>query len=408
VRKHAILGIFGLVAILVPGHILMAFTFEVHPGLYTSYEYSDNYHGVSQGEQSESTYLIGPSLNLRCLSPSATFDLTGRYAKSFHQRFSEDDSPDISLITSASFKAPRQVARFSYGFERTLTRESLTDPFGEVYRHSGSIGYTAEISHDTRMNVDGDIHTEKWSDDSTTEEDSVDTGGNIGITHQLNPLDTISLTARRNYLFYEISQDVVESQGGLDVRHLFSPIFNLSLGAAYNHFDRGHDPNEDRYSVTLTGQYSFNQSTTMSATGGYNWFIMENEDVQGENIARLSLDKTFQDDSFHFRIAKEYTSDYDYVVDRYGTFDTRSADLTWIRHWLQAWSSSVGFDITKRRPISGTIGEFEIDSNARVSVTWKPIEYFTGNIIYEHLQTNYESSDTVKENRYRLVVEVRY
>jgi hypothetical protein len=384
----------------------MALTFEAHPGLYTSYEYSDNYQGVSENKLSESTYYVGPSLNLRCLSPSATFDLTGRYARSFHQRFSEDDSPEIHLLTSASFTAPRQAAHFSYEFARTFSRESLTEPFGQVDRNIGSIGYTAELSQRTSMNAGGNILTEQWSNDAATGEDLVNTGGNIGITHQLNPLDTISLTARRDYYFYEIQQDVIGTQGGLDVRHVFSPIFNLSLGTLYNHADRGHDPNEDRYRVTLTGQYIINQSTTISATGGYNWVIMENEDLHGENTERLSLDKTLQDDRFHFSIGKEYTSDF--TASQYGTYDTRTAELSWIRQWLQAWSSSVGFNISKRRPISGTIGEFEIDSNAHVSVAWTPIEYFTGNVIYEHLQTNYESSDTVKENRYRLVMEVRY
>jgi hypothetical protein len=406
VRKHAIPGILCLVIILLSGFDLLAFTFEAHPGLYTSYEYSDNYQGVSQDDQSESTYLVGPSLSLRCLSPSATFDLTGRYTKSFHQRFPEDDSPDISLISNASLTAPLQEARLSYEFERTLTRESLTDPLGEVYRHIGSIEYTAELSQNTRMNAGGNILSEDWSSDASTGEDLVNAGGNIGITHQLNPVDTIAITARRDYYFYEISEDVTETHGEMDIRHAFSPAFNLSLNTLYNHAENGHDPNEDRYGVSLTAQYAIDQSLTMSATGGYNWFIAENEDPQGENILGLSLDKTLQDDSFHFSIGKEYTSDF--TANRYGTYDTRTAELSWIRRWIQAWSSSLGFNISKRRPVSGTVGEFEIDSNAHVSVTWIPIEYFTGNVIYEHLQTNYESSDTVRENRYRLVMEARY
>jgi hypothetical protein len=406
VRKHAIRGILCLAIILLPGFDLMAFTFEAHPGLYTSYEYSDNYQGVAQDKLSESTYYVGPSLNLRCLSPSAVFDLTGRYTKSFHQRFPEDDSPDINLISNASFTAPRQEARFSYGFERTLTRESLTDPFGEVYRHSGSIGYTDRLSQNTSINAGVNILSENWSSEASTGEDLVDTSGNLGITHQLNPVDTITITGGRHYYFYKISEDVTETHGEMDIRHIFSPTLSLSLNTLYNHAENGHDPNEDRYGVSLTAQYAINQSLTMSATGGYNWLIMENEDLQGENIARLSLDKTLQDDRFHFSIGKEYTSDF--TASQYGTYDTRTAELSWIRRWLQAWSSSVGFNISKRRPVSGTIGEFEIDSNAHVSLTWTPIEYFTGNVIYEHLQTNYESSDTVKENRYRLVMEVRY
>ena len=405
-RKHAIPGILCLAIILLPGFDLMAFTFEAHPGLYTSYEYSDNYQGVAQDKLSESTYYVGPSLNLRCLSPSATFDLTGRYARSYHQRFSEDDSPEIHLLTSASFTAPGQAARFSYEFARTFSRESLTEPFGQVDRNIGSIGYTAELSQRTSMSAGGNILTEKWSNDAATGEDLVNTGGNIGITHQLNPLDTISLTARRDYYFYEIQQDVIGTQGGLDVRHVFSPIFNLSLGTTYHHDDRGHDPNEDRYDASLTGQYTISPSTTMSATGGYSWLIIENQDRQNAYLARLSLDKSLADDRFNVSLAKEYTTEF--TDNRYGTYDTKTASLTWIRQWLQAWSTSTGFTLSERKPSAETLEEDETESTTNVSLTWTPIEYFTGNVIYEHLQTNYESSDTVRENRYRLVMEVRY
>ncbi len=405
-RKHAILGIFCLVTVLVPGLDLMALTFEAHPGLYTSYEYSDNYQGVSEDKLSDSTYYVGPSLNIRGLSPSATFDLTGRYARSFHQRFTEDDSPEIHLLTSASFTAPRQTARFSYEFARTFTRESLNDPFGQVNRNIASMEYTDELSQNTHFNAGGNLLTEKWSNDAATGEDLVNTGGNIGITHRVNPLDTISLTARRDYYFYKIRQDVIGTQGGLDLRHVFSPVFSLSLGTVYNHDDRGHDPNEDRYDASMTGQYTLSPSTVISATGGYSWLIMEKRDRQSTYLVRLSLDKSLAEDQFHLSMAKEYTSEF--TSNLYGTYDTKTASVSWTRQWLQAWSSSTGLNISKRRPTTGTPGENETDSVANVSVTWRPIEYFTGNIIYDHLQTKYESSDTVKENRYRLVMEVRY
>ncbi len=405
-RKHTILGILCLVTILIPGLDLMAFTFEAHPGLYTSYEYSDNYQGDSEDKLSESTYYVGPSLNLRCLSPSVSFDLTGRYARSYHQRFSEDDSPEIHLLTSVSYTVPRQTARFSYEFARTFSRESLTEPFGQVDRNIASIEYTDELSQNTHFNAGGNLLTEKWSNDVTTADDLVNSGGNIGITHRLNPLDTISLTARRDYYSYEIQQNVIGTQGGLDIRHVFSPVFSLSLGTAYNHLDRGHDPNEDRYDASMTGRYTISPSTVVSATGGYSWLIMEKRDRQSTYIARLSLDKSLAEDQFHLSVAKEYTAEFTTTL--YGTYDTKTASLSWIRQWLQAWSSSTGFSISKRIPTTGTPGENETDSVANVTVTWRPIEYFTGNIIYEHLQTKYESSDTVKENRYRLVMEVRY
>jgi len=406
VRKLAIPGILCLAVLLLSGPDVLAFTYEVHPGIYASYEYSDNYRGTAQDEQGESTYYIGPSLNLRLLSASSTLDLTARYAKSFHQEFKEDDSPEINVIAEASVTLPRQTARFSYEFERTLTRDSLSDPYGEVYRHTGSIAYTAELSQDTNMNAGANISSEDWKDEDSSGENLVNTGGNFGITHRLNPADAITMTAGRDYHFYEISEDVTETRGGISISHVFSRTVNMSLNSSYNHAENGHDPNEDRYGVSLAANYEVVQSLMVGATGGYNWIVPEEGDTQGENIAGLTIDKTFQDGSFHLGIMKEYTSDF--TANRYGTYDTRRADASWTKQWLQDWTSSLGGSISKRRPVSDTTGEFEIDSNANVTITWTPLEYFTGNVIYEHLQTNYESSDTVRENRYRLVMEARY
>jgi len=406
VRKHTILGILCLATIFLPGPDLMAFTFEAHPGLYTSYRYTDNYRGAVENEQRESIYYVGPSLGLTFTSPSTNFDLTGRYTKSFHQNFPEDDSPDVHLTTHASFTAPRQETRVSYEFVRTLTRDSLDEPFGEVRRNIGDIGYTAALTQNTSINAGGNIETEKWSTSSATAEDLVSSGGNVGVTHQLNPLDTISLTARRDYFSYEISQNVIGTQCGLDFRHVFSPVFSLSLGTSYNHDDRGDDPNGDRYDASLTGQYTMSPTTIISATGGYSWLIIEQQDRQASYIARVSVDKRLKEDRFLLSIAKEYSTEF--TTNRYGTYDTKTASLSWVRQWLPTWSSSTRLSITKRIASMGTAGEDEMDSNANISLTWNPIEYFTGELIYEHLQTKYWISGTARENRYTMKAEVRY
>ncbi len=405
-RKHALLGILGLVCVLLSGHDLLAFTFEAHPGLYTSYEYTDNYRGTVQNEQGDSIYYIGPSLGLTCTSPSTNFDLTGRYTKGFHYRFSEDDSPDINLITHASFTAPRQETRFSYEFDQTLTRESLNEPFGEVKRNIGSIGYTDALTQNTSISAGGNILTEKWNSAAVGAQDLLNSGGNVGITHQLNPLDTISFTARRDYYCYEINQDVIETKGTMDIKHVLSPVFSLGLGTVYNHDDRGHDPSDDRYDANLTGQYKMNQSTMMSVTGGYSWLIMERQDRQASYITSVSLDKSLKEDQFHLSIAKGYTTEF--TTNFYGTYDTKSASLSWVKQWAHTWSSSTGITISEQKPTKGTAGEDETDSNANILLTWKPIEYFTGDLKYEHLQTKYRTSGTVQENRYTMAIEVRY
>ncbi|HWR67415.1 MAG TPA: hypothetical protein VN416_00195, partial [Desulfomonilia bacterium] len=106
-RKTTFLGILVLTLAVVPGRSFAAFTFEVHPGIYNEYEYTDNYRGDVRDAQSESIYYVGPSLAFTGTSETVIIDLTGRYTKSFHNRFPEDDSPEVVLSTQISHTIPR-------------------------------------------------------------------------------------------------------------------------------------------------------------------------------------------------------------------------------------------------------------------------------------------------------------
>ena len=154
-RKLSILGILGLASVLSPGLDLMAYTFEAHPGLYTSYEYTDNYLGAVRDAKSDSIYYVGPSLELLCASPDVNIDLTGHYAKNFHQRFSEDDSPEIHLASHASYSTmPRQTIQMAYGYAQTWTREFLSEPFGEHTEHTRDPSmYNYALTQNTSMNA---------------------------------------------------------------------------------------------------------------------------------------------------------------------------------------------------------------------------------------------------------------
>ena len=410
-KKLSILGILGMASVLSPGLDLMAYTFEAHPGLYTSYEYTDNYLGAVRDAKSDSIYYVGPSLGLTCTSPSVNLDFTGSYAKNFHERFSEDDSPEIHLTSHASYTTPLQGAQLSYEFSRTLTREFLSEPFGEVRHHNGTFLYNYELSQSTNMNAGYTYLREAWSVSpgevtALNHEDETTTGGNVGITHKLNPRDTISLSAQQTYYRYEISQDVTSTNGSVHLSHAVSPMFSLGFDTAYNHDDRGHDPSDDRYDARISGQYAFNQTTTMTIGGGYSWLIIEQQDRQSAYNALLSLVKTQNNDRFNLSLAKEYSADF--TTNRYGTFDTKSASLAWQRQWWKEWSSNTGISIIKRKPTNGTLGENETDYTTSFTLAWKPIEYFTTDLTYEHLQTKFETSGTARENRYKLEAGVRY
>jgi hypothetical protein len=396
-------------------------TFEVHPGIYTSYEYTDNYYGEVRDAQGESIYYVGPSLRLSGVSSSANVNLAGFYARSFHHRFTEDDSPEVSLSSDASFAMTRQTARLAYEYTQTWSRENLDEPFGEHKRHTGNIGYTAELTQSTSLALGGDIMDETWDvphEEVPTVSHQKETvlGGNLGITHHLTTRDTFTLTARQTQYDYEISPDVVETDGALQVSHAFTPSFSLITDIAYNHYSRetltaGSGQaygigDEDRYDAILSGQYAFDRATTLVMGGGYSWLVMEGEDRETGYITQASLTRNEEKDRFTLEASKRISAEF--TVDRYGNYDNTTASLMWERRWVEEWSTITEFSYDKEKPMARTPGQDETDYSGQFTLRWEPIRYLTASLIYNHLRTEYETTGTAQENRYRVVVEVRY
>jgi hypothetical protein len=422
VKKLSILGILGMASVLSPGLDLMAYTFEAHPGLYTSYEYTDNYLGAVRDAKSDSIYYVGPSLELLCASPDANIDLTGHYTKSFHQRFSEYDYPEVDLASHASFTMPGQTIQMAYGYAQTETREFLTEPLGEEKSNTGSIGYTDALTQNTSMNAGCNIVTETWSvphEKATTSanQDETTIGGNVGIIHQLTPRDTISLTARQDRYNYQISPDVVGTNCGLHVSHSISPSFSLNSDIVYNNYKRetpgnidnqgGLPGDEDRYDAKLSGQYAIDRSTTVIVGGGYSWLSMVGHDHTAYS-ANASLEKVVDKNRFSLQVSKQLSAEFAMDQNLYGNYNSTTASLLWERHWLEKLSTKMSMSLDNERPIGSTQGENETISGANLTLTWAPIKYLTANLMYDHLQTKYETSGTARENRYRTMVEVRY
>ncbi|MGO9147820.1 MAG: hypothetical protein ACLQDF_15795 [Desulfomonilia bacterium] len=420
-RKLSILGILGLASVLSPGLDLMAYTFEAHPGLYTSYEYTDNYLGSVRDAKSDSIYYVGPSLGLLCASPDTNIDFTGSYAKDFHQRFSEDDSPEINLASHASFTMQRQTIQMAYGYVQTWTREFLTEPFGENKSNTGSIGYTAALTQKTSMNAGCNIVTETWSvpheeAPTSANQDEKTISGNVGIIHQLTPQDTISLTARQDRYNYQISPDVVGTSCGLHVSHAISPSFSLNSEIVYNHYkgvtlgdivNQGGQPgDEDRYDADLSGQYALDQSTTVIVKGGYSW--LEGQDHETAYLANASLEKVVDKNRFSLQVSKQLSAQFNIGLNLNGNYDSTTASLLWERHWLEKLSTTISMSLDNERPIGSTQGENETISGTHLTLTWEPIKYLAANLMYEHLQTKYEISGTARENRYSTMVKVQY
>ncbi len=415
-RNIAFFCIIILAPVLVPAAAHAAFTYEVHPGIYNSYEYTDNYYGDIRGARSESTYLVGPSLGITAVSPTINLDFTGRYTKSFHRRFSEDDSPEVHLSSDASVATPRQVSRLEYTFTRSLTRDSLSEPFGEARIHTGSISSSWELTRRTTLQLGYEVAAERWAGDASAEEDVTTHTGNLGCTYAISQVSRVSMTVRQARHDYEESENVVETGGTVNGGYDATPVLTLGIVSSYNHEDRDDLPGEDRYDARLTGNYAFPREITLRMEGGCRWLVTEGQDRETGFAGSASLTKDLENDRFSLRVAKEYTSEF--TTNRYGTYDTTSGSFEWHRDIDRGFSTSARYSMDRRRPVRGTDDEDQTDANAGLTLDWNPVEAYAlswdpveaviVSLAYNHLRTKYETSGTARENRYRMVIEVRY
>ena len=403
-RKSTIFAIFTLAVILfMPGQSLAAFTFQAHPGVHAAYEYTDNYLGTVSGEQSESTYEVGPSLDLICASPVATFDLTGYLARSLHKRFTEDDSTEASIASKFALSQVRQNLGLTYEYLQTRWRGSLGEPPGVLKRNTGAGDYTWQMTQQATLSLGYGIIDDNWQ---APHEDEISQDGSIQLSYLLSPRNTINLDFKYDYYDYQISQDVRVLNTNLAWWYAVTSRLSLGLNSRYTKEERGDLPNEDIYDLSASGNYSFTQFTSMSASGGYSWLVMENQDRQGIYFMNASVEHVFEKDTITMALSKGYTAQF--TTNLYGTYDTKTASLTWEKRLLAGLSSSAELTYQRTIPAKGTTGEEQTDTGARASLVWNPIEYLKTDLSYQHLQHKFETTGTSRENRYRMSAEVRY
>ena len=402
-KNSSIFGILTLTLALMPSHFGWAMNFEVHPGIYTAFEYSDNYFGRSHDIQSESTYEVGPSLGLRWQTPIFSFDLASRLAKSLHRKFHEDDSTEAEIASHATLSRTHQKVGLIYEYLQTRWRGSLAEPPGLLRRNTGGANYAWEMTQKATLSL-GYAYTDyNWRE---PHEDEKTQDGNINLTYLLTPRNTIDLAYRYEYYDYQISQDVRVLNTNLAWLYAVTSRLHLGFTSRYTKEERGDLPNEDIYDLSALGRFSITENTRFSATGGQSWLVMEQQDRQSIYIMSASLEHAFDQDKLAVDVSRGYTAEF--TTNLYGIYDTKTALLTGEKVLLRTLKGVVQIAIEKTKPTAGTVGEKETDTVARASLIWDPIEYVTATAIYEHLQHENEISDTVRENRYRMVVEARY
>ncbi len=402
-RNKVFKALFCLCAGIVVHGAVYAATYELHPGVYSSYEYSDNYFGTAHDVESENIYEIGPSLDFSVATPTLSWENSGYLAKRYHKNFDEEDSTEATFESHAAASSVRHTLDLTYAYTQTSRRESLEDPIGTTRIHSGAVGYSRTLSQTTALNLGYSLTDEN---NPFPDEDLMSQGPTASLTHQLTPRQTLSLAYGYMYHDYEISDNTWVSTSDAHWGYMVTPSLELGTGVTYEHEDRGRLPSEDIYTARLTAGYAVTRHTALDVSGGYSWLVMEQEDRQGTYTLDAGLTTETLYDVFSLSVSKGYTAEF--TTDRYGTYDTKSASLSWERTLARTLRSSASATYDDRKPTSDTLAEEEQDFVGRVSLAWDPITYISATASYEHLYHAYEISDTERENRYRIIIEGRY
>lgn len=393
-----------LVAVLLAGIPVHAATWEIHPGVYAAYLYTDNYDGVAENPRTESTYTVGPSLAASLATGWFRWDLSGHVAREYHNRFEEDDTTTGSVETRATARGQRQSLDLSYSYDQTRLRETLDEPWGLHKRHTGALTYNQDLTANAVLTL-GYAHA--LDQVPAPDEDIVSDGGDVALRWQISPRNIWELSSAYTHYRHEVSADVDVLESSLRWLYGLTPHLTVGPEFAYEQHRPEDLPEQEIYSPAFFLEYTLSPTVTMTASLGHSWLRCEAYDDQEVTTARLGLRRETAADRFTIDAMYGYTYEYD-ISGTYGIYKTRSADIAWEHTFTPTLLTTLGYGITQRTPTTNIAEEKETDSAHRLGLTYRPWRWGEGRLTYEHLQHRYEISDTVRENRYGVTIEVRY
>jgi hypothetical protein len=392
---------------------------EFHGGVFTSYEYTDNYLGTSRDEESENIYEAGPSLSLLWDRQTTQLELSGHAARSIHRKFDDDDSTDVFLDSVFTATTTRDSLNISYGFSKTNRREALSEVSGDARRQRAALAYTRALTRDVTLGLDYGYSTEnyRYPNDDIVSHSITGTVADRVLEHT-----TVRLNGGYDlHYYYNGDQyDTWNVRSGLGVDQQVTDRTTISLDGSRNHQGRLHLPDADITSAYLTWAYVLTSNMDLSLSGGYNWLSMEDLDNERTHLARGEITYHTQYDTLALRASREYEAEF--TEDRYGIYDTRSVELSWRRDMLRELFLMTTVSYDQRKPVSDVDAysriEDEKDFAGSISLNWTLFEHLIITPSYRRLHRVVEETDitipghtvteTERENRYMIRVEVRY
>ncbi len=375
---------------------------EVHLGAYGSMEYSDNYNGTPHDERSDVTYEAGPSLEIKSVSRTLNYGVSGHITRSDHRHNDQDNTTEAMISGNASITGLVN-ARIEY--TKTREREYLDQAPGFYRRYTGNITLHRDLSAETSISTGYTRYHENAPD-----EDITDNALSLSVNHAFTHSTTGTFMAGYDDYSFEIRNDVSIFSSEIDLRTDLTPKSTIGPTFEYAHHARDKLNDEDVYTMLFYWIYALRPTTTLTTSIGRSWLDMQNESNHSETDANISLSQELPRDTISVGLSRSFTIEYN-ESDRYGTYRTKSATISWEHRFSRDLSTRVSGEVLKRKPteVIPTVFEGrEKDITANGSIVWHINRYVTVNTTYEHLEHHYQFLDAERENRYRLSLEVLY
>ena len=352
---------------------------EIHPGLYASYLYTDNYNGTVEDKEDEDIYAVGPSLAISCTTEKIRWGLVGHIAKNFHRNYDEDDKTEGDVATHALVTGLNQSLDLSYAYRETRERETLDQALGVRRIHNGALTYNRTLTAALSASLGYNRNMEYAP---RPDQDVISDGGTIGLHYQVTPRNLFDITTSYEAYRYEdlqVDSDevVLEAGNNQDVQvlsaetrwmYLVSQSLRMGPNLIFERhtFDEPSDQTAeltdytdlDIYTAALLIDYLFSPATVMNASIGGSWLKSEEDKDQYLTNGRCSLSHTAQKNTiladFFYGFAYEYDSQNDL-----GIYETTTFNASWEHFFTPKVLSTLEYGITRKIPVESDIATIE-------------------------------------------------
>jgi hypothetical protein len=420
VKRYLFSSFLLLIYFIISAPAVTAISWEIHPGIITACEYSDNYFGVpsSLDPKSDTTYKIGPSLDFRIASQKIALNFSGYATKDYNKRNTQDDSDEVFIESGLNLIGISQLMNLNYSYQLTTQRQTLDQTWGEYSYHTGVVEYRKDFTDSDSLNLRYTREQEYAPDDTVTSNSNNLFSNSSEILLELTPKqhDRFNISGIvTDYKYTNTNRDnIVTTVSDVSWMHNLTQEFHCGLEGAYTSNSPSRNPNSDIYEGFMRGEYQATEYLRVIAKVGYSWLKQEIEGTNGMTSGELRIERLTDSDNFILSGSKDFS--YDYTTgSTYGMYSTTSGNLSWEHFILRNFSSAITGHITMRIPESSTqVGS--TDYYAGLTLNYIPAKWATVSGSYNYLETTYndipetytENTETRRENRYTINIEVRY